>query len=424
MSLITEKIKNIKLSWSIKNGIWMYLLQFFNMVVPLLTLPYITRILGPSQYGEFSLALNLIGYLQVIVEYGFGMSATRKIAIGNRKIDEINKIFSCVITCRIILLLGCCIFYLFYLWRNINNPVQCICMGILLICLLGFCVQQNWLFQGLQEMRYISLINIISRTVSVVLIFLLVKEADDLFLYCLLYSISPLLSGFLGLVIVHKRYGVCFVRISLQDVRKEMKRGWHVFTTQLSSKVFVGIGITCMGIFATNREVGIYSAIQKLPNILLLAWTPISQVMYPVSSRDLQKSFIEGKELILKRRRIIFPFFAAIIMGTGIFSKDIIELVLGSEYCSYHYWVWPLLVWILVAINNNFLGIQILLGSGHDQEYSKCFKVGVICTVVLNFVFIFLWRGAGAAAAPLISESILGITLYKEVQRINKSVIT
>ena len=66
---------------SVKNGVWMYLLQAFNTVIPLFTLPYITRILGEDRFGVFSIALNLISYLQVAVEYGFGMSATRKVAL-------------------------------------------------------------------------------------------------------------------------------------------------------------------------------------------------------------------------------------------------------------------------------------------------------------------------------------------------------
>ena len=75
------RIKELIQRKSVKNGAWMYALQFFNFVVPLLTLPYITRILGSSLYGVFSIALNIVGYLQIAVEYGFGLSASRNVAI-------------------------------------------------------------------------------------------------------------------------------------------------------------------------------------------------------------------------------------------------------------------------------------------------------------------------------------------------------
>ena len=98
---IKKYLHKIVSSKSVANGMWLYALQFFNLVVPLLTLPYITRILGAESYGTFSIALNVITYLQVVVEYGFGMSATRKVAIEGKK--NLNRTFTAVIFGRSIL---------------------------------------------------------------------------------------------------------------------------------------------------------------------------------------------------------------------------------------------------------------------------------------------------------------------------------
>lgn len=100
-------IKKILKRKSVKNGAWLYLLQIFNTVVPLLTLPYITRILGAKQYGIFSIAINVIGYYQVVVEYGFAMSATRKVALSDKNSDSLSKTFSTVFFSRCILLMVC-----------------------------------------------------------------------------------------------------------------------------------------------------------------------------------------------------------------------------------------------------------------------------------------------------------------------------
>ena len=80
----------------LRNGLWLYALQFFNTIIPLLTIPYITRVISTTQYGIFSTALNIIGYLQVVIEYGFGMSATRKIACNENNNEEVNRLFSIV----------------------------------------------------------------------------------------------------------------------------------------------------------------------------------------------------------------------------------------------------------------------------------------------------------------------------------------
>lgn len=403
---------------SVNNGMWMYLLQIFNTVVPLITLPYITRILGSSKYGVFSIAINIIGYMQVVVEYGFGMSATRKVALSDKNYDETNRTFTSVLFSRMILALACIVVAIIYILLNKNDKTLHFCLIVLLISLLGYCVQQNWLFQGMQEMKYISIVNIVSRTISVILIFTWVKSQDDLVLYCMLYAISPFLSGFLSFILAKIKYKVRIIKIQKKDIILELKSGWYVFTTQLSSKVFGAIGITFLGVFAESSEVGIYSAIQKIPNVIMLAWMPISQVMYPISSKKMQESFKEGEKFLRKVKLFILPLF---IVGVGIIivsSKLVVSIAFGEEYAEYYYWIIPQLIWLIVSINNNFWGIQTLLGSGHDKEYSKCFQWSVLCTIVFNLIFIYFGGGTGASIAPLLSECVLSVALYRDVKKL------
>ena len=103
MKYIRQLFKKFYNSKNAKNGMWLYLLQIFNTIIPLLTLPYVTRVLGQGGYGTFSIALNVIAYLQVLIEYGFEMSATREIAISDKTPEKIRKIYSCVIYARLML---------------------------------------------------------------------------------------------------------------------------------------------------------------------------------------------------------------------------------------------------------------------------------------------------------------------------------
>lgn len=405
----------------IKNGIWMYLLQFFNAVVPLITLPYITRILGASNYGTFSIALNIIIYLQVLVEYGFGMSATRKIAIKEDNPKDDNKLFTSVFVSRLSLLIVACLLSLIYMAVKETDKSLSLCVIVLDMMLIGTAFQMNWYFQGKQSMMYISLINIVSRSISVVLIFLLVNDSSDLVLYCALYSISSFLSGIISFVLAIVSFHLAFVRIHLFDVLNELKDGFYVFTTQLSAKVFGAIGITFLGVFAVESQVGIFSAIQKISAVLMLGWTPIAQVLYPISSKKLSNGFLEGEKYILHIRNIVMPIFLLVSLLVGLFSKQIVLLLYGTEYISYWYWVIPLLIWMLLSINNNFLGIQILLGSGHDREYSTIFQISVIVTIVVNALLISKFEGNGASMAPAVSELFLMILLKIRISSIKHS---
>lgn len=420
---IQSALKKILGYKSIKNGMWMYLLQIFNTVIPLLTLPYITRILGKEQYGAFSIALNIIGYLQVLIEYGFGMSATRKVALTNGDKKTVSSIFSSVLFSRLILLCLSIFITLGYVWFIRDNPRQWQCVIVLSICLIGFCFQQDWLFQGLQDMKYISILSIIARLISVILIFLLVKSADDLLLYCIFYAVSPLLSGLIGTAIAFMKYKLKIVLKSPSDILHELKDGWYVFTTSLSAKIFGGIGITFLGLFSTEAVVGAYSAIQKIPQLMMLAWMPISQVMYPIISKRMMQSFTEGEVFVNKLRKIFLLPFLLMAIFICLFAKIIVGVAFGQEYIGNYYWILPLMIWVILGINNNFLGIQTLLSSGYDKEYSQCFQLGVICTILFNLILILIFDGNGAAIAPAISEAVLAVALHFQIKRVKKRMI-
>lgn len=269
-------------------------------------------------------------------------------------------------------------------------------------------------------MRYITIVNIVSRTITVVMTFLLVKSVDDLYLYCLLYSISPVFSGVLGIFFAKKRFHIRLVKVDLCDVWAELKNGWYVFTTQLSSKVFGAIGITFLGMFASTEEVGIYSAIQKIPNILILAWTPISQVLYPISSQKFSESFEVGTAFVRKSKKIFVLLFFAVALICSLTSRFVVTVAFGQEYAKKFYWIIPLLLWMVVAIYNNFAGIQTLLASGHDREYSRCFQIGVAATILFNLILVYFLKGNGACLAPLLSEVVLGIVLKRTINRLTK----
>ena len=414
-------LKKVIASKNIKNGLWLYMLQTFNTIIPLITIPYITRILGKDGYGTFSIALNIIAYLQVLVEYGFGMSATREVAISDKSNSTVCKLFSSIIFARLILFVVSIIIAVVYLIATKSEMILWISMSVMLICLIGYCVQQNWLFQGMQDMKYISIISMVSRSISTLLIFCFVKCQEDIVLYSFLYSISPFLDGFISVAMARIKYKLKLVRVTVDDIIGQLKKSWYVFTTQLSSKVFGAIGVTFLGIFSSTADVGTFSAIQKIPNIMILAWTPISQILYPVVSQQMKNSFSIGYAYVKKYQQIFVPLFSIIALGISVFSKAIVQIAFGEEYVAFYYWIIPLSIWFVIAVNNNFLGIQTLLSSGHDKEYSICFQICIVCTIVLNFVLIYFYGGNGASIAPMLSEAILSITLIYQIHKLKSN---
>lgn len=404
---------------TIKNGAWLYFLQFFNTILPLVTVPYITRLLGPSNYGVFSFAFSIVGYIQVVIEYGFGMSATRKIAIDEGGYDEdLSILFSAVIYSRVLLWVLSTIALLVYCVLDRNQSLLILCIWILHIGMIGYCFQHNWLFQGKQKMKYISIVNVSARVLSVTLIFVFVKTSKDVLLYSVLYSLTPVVAGLIGTAIAVWGFHVRLKRIRFLRIKEELKSGWNVFCTQFNAKVFSNIGVTFLGLMYSSYEVGVFSAIHKIPNILFLCWSPISQVMYPIFSRMVTESYDLGKRSVLRARRVVLILFSCLVFGVMISARFLANILFGEEYGNYYYLCLPLLLWVLVGINNNFWGIQLLLGGGYDKEYRRSFNISVICTIVINLICVYAFGMMGAAMAPLLSEILLSMLLLISIRHI------
>lgn len=403
------KIKNVLTNSNIlKNVSWMFILQVFNTVVPMLTLPYVTRILQPEKYGEFSIALNIIMYLQVIVEFGFELNGSRKVALAQNE-SEINKIFNEILFSRFLLLFLSFIILLLLTLTGYFDFEAFKCSLILFMMVVGIVFQCNWLYQGKEDMKFITYTNVIGRTISVLLIFLLVKNKNDIYIYCLLYALNILASNFIGYFIAIKKYNLKIYIPSINDICCTIKDSVYLFISSAMGKIFCNLGITILGAVSTEYYVGVYSAIQKIPNILIMLFTPVGQAIYPYVSKKFSLSYIEGAQFVKKICILIlipFLFIAAILIAL---NKIIIGTFLGQIYANYSTLIIPLTIWLILSILNNFLGIQMLVGAGYQKEYSKAFQLSVIVIIISNLVLDNLYGMYGVAWSTMISE--LSLTL-------------
>lgn len=411
-----SKIKNIFNSNIAKNGFWLIILQGFNTIVPLLTIPYITRILSASAYGEFSLALNLIGYFQVVVEYGFGLLGARKIAT-RQSDDELGIIRSRILGARFILLFISAILMLGIAFAGKYDSRQMMCTGILFGLVVATVFQQTYFFQGVADMRPVSVINIISRTISVIFIFIFVKNSEDLYLYCLLYISTSIISSVAAFVIIKKKYLAKLKRVSMKSVFTEIKEGWDLFVSSAMSKIFASAGITILGFWATKSEVGIYSAINKIAYVLVLLFGAVSQALYPHICKAFSESNQHGIQLVKKYSKPVILFFTFIGIFLSVLNKPIVRIAFGVEYEGYSLILLPFTAWVIFGIINNFLGIQTLVGSGNQSVYGRCMAISIMLMIILMLGFSRIWGVYGVAIATLLSEMILTALLAYNVKK-------
>lgn len=411
-----DRFKTILSTTVFKNSAWLFVLQVFNTILPLVTIPYVARILGAAGYGNFSLSLNWITYFQVIVEYGFAYSGARKVSIYDE--GELQDLYSRIISARIVLLTASFAILLLVCFVFEVNMQQIICMAILFIMIMGVAFQLTWLFQGKQEMKVVTIINAGARLLSVIATFGLVHSVKDIYLYCICYSSTFVFSAFAGIFYAKKRYGLEIRLCRLREALDEIKDGWYLFTSQAMSKLFSGIGVTILGNVAPASIVGIYSAIYKIPYVLILFFGPVSQSLYPYISQRYLKSFKAGLTCIKKTIGYVLPLYAVAAVIVTLFRKYIIYYAFGMEYVCYSIIIIPLLIWVILSVLNNFLGIQCLVASGHQKEYSQSFLVGAVVMAVLNITMGYKWDIYGISLAAPIGEAVLTILLLQKLRKL------
>lgn len=215
----------------------------------------------------------------------------------------------------------------------------------------------------------------------------------------------------------NRMYGLRVRLCNINAAKVALKEAWPLFISQAMSKVLSGFGVTVLGMTATSSVVGIYSAIYKIPYTMALFFNPISQAIYP----DISFAFSKSKEAGIKRVKkivmLILPLFVGVSALIMLFNYPIVSILFGSEYSSSSMILIPLGMWFVLSVINNFLGVQILVASGHQKEYSNSFLISAFVSIILYLILGKLFGMFGIAFATFIAEFLLTALLLLKVKK-------
>lgn len=386
------------------------MLQGVNILLPFVTVPYVTRILGAEPYGIFSIALNYATYFQLVIEYGFDLSAARKVVETDSR-EGLSKLVAHVVSARLLLFGLCLVATVFLALASAVEKDLFLCLMALFAMLLGYAIQLNWMFIGLQDMKVVTISTAIARSVSVALIFLMVTSPDRLVLYALLYSITYLLSGLLTHWFAWRRHGIRIMVPTRAGVLEEMRDGMPIFLSSATSKIIGNVGVTVLSACRSASVVGSYAAILKIPQMVSMMFTPISQALYPRVNEVRLTSRKAAAKLVFKVAMPITGAFALVLVVIATARAPIVTLLFGEEYLECADALIPLAIWVLLGIVNNFMGVQLLIPLGYQRLYSLLIILDSFLSLALNVSLGPLFGAMGVASAVAISELALSIAL-------------
>lgn len=415
LNIYFNKLKKSKL---FTNFLSLSVLELVNYLIPIILVPYVIRLFGIDSFGKYMFAQAFSLYFNLIVDFGFNFYATKEISINREDKKYVSKIFTSVFIVKSILLFVSAI--IFFIIINVfpNFEDKRLFMNSF-VMVLGYFLFPIFLFQGLELMKSLTLINIIPKIIILGVIFLLVNEEKDFYLFVLLMSLMYVSSGILSLVYLFYNKIVFFKPVSRELIFKVYNSSKHLFVANSASVLYINSNSFILGLVSTFEFVGVYSVAEKIVRVSRYVVKPLSQALFPFYSKKFSnQSILDSKQDIVKLLKKLTPFLMLIILLLILFSKPIINFIGGEYDPRIHLSIGIMSVVILIGTYNNILGVLGFVNLGLEKKFKKYLIVVGVFNVFVVTVLGYLFNDLGAALTFMLSELFLFLLLYNKFRRI------
>lgn len=410
-----------------KNYFYNLLYQIFLLIVPLITTPYISRVLLAEGVGQYSFSFSLITYFTIFASLGFGYYAQREIAKHQGDINKQSHIFWEINICRLLPVIAALLVNIFLCMFNIYGEYTSL-MWIFNINIVNVAFDISYFFQGNEKFKTIVLRNFIIKSIAVASIFIFVKNANHVWVYAIINSLGLILSTIIMWIPASR----ILTKVCIRDIKplKHLKGSFILFLPTIAVSIYTILDKTLIGLLIkdtytiidengqevikkySDLENGYYEQSEKIVKIVMTVITAIGIVMIPRNSNE----FALGNkdkviENIYKTSKFIFfigiPLTLGLIMTSGLF----VPWFLGNSFdkCSNLIKILSPLV-LIIGLSNAF-GLQFLIPAGRDKEFTIALAIGASTNLIANIIFIPLWWSYGAALATIIAELAVTLTM-------------
>ena len=391
-----------------KNYIYNLIYQVVALILPIISTPYVSRVLGATNVGIYGYTLSISAYFILFGTLGITLYGQREIAYLQKDKKSYSKVFFEIFFLKLIVMtISAIVFYFVFATKNHYYYFY---YRILLLELLANAIDINWFFQGLEEFKKTVTRNLIVKLASIISIFIFVKTKEDLPIYFLIYVLSILL-GNLSLWISVPKY-VCKVKLNTLQIVRHLKPTLIMFVPQVAIQIYTVLDRTMIGRIIEDKSiVGAYTQGENIIKLLLTIITSLGAVMLPrIAACFVQKNYEKIKDYIYKSFNVVFmlsmPMIAGIILVVDMFVPEFF----GPGYDRVVN-VMIILSPILMLIGmSNVIGVQYLLPTKHQKEYTLSVVFGAIVNFIANLFLISRFRAAGAAIGTVIAETVVTLT--------------
>jgi len=375
IKVIYQNNKNI-----FHNMSYMTVLKIFMLILPLISYPYLIRVVGSENFGKVLYILSIIAFFRIFVKFGFEMSAVKNVAEKSDDKKELSKIVSSVLILQFIFyIIGfLLLLLLMYLIPQFRENQQLLFYAYLLpLCDILFLV---WFFQGIEKMKYITIINVIAGVIGLAFIFLVIREKEDYMYIPLLQAISLMIGSLYSLWLVFREENITFYLPTQSDLLFYFKESFPFFISRSSAVFNTEANTLLLANFVHMSAVSYYDLAKKIITVFQIPNSIINQVIYPNIAKT--KNKVLAKKVFFIRLIIAFfmmlivyafgKFFVVFLGGTKMLETlNILNLFSGMLF--------------LTAISY-YAGSTLLVSFGHASKFNMSVIYGTIVYLLAAFI--------------------------------------
>lgn len=393
-----------------RNFLSLSAVQVANGLLPLVTLPYLARVLGLEKFGIISYALALVTLFTVFVEYGYGLVGVRAVALHRDSPEVLGRLVSRKLLAQG-LLLGAAALMLAALLAAFPALRQWWFIHLATFGLVPAAIlSPAWLLQGLETPALAGQLALANRLAYVGLVFALVRTEADYWLVPVLNSATALAAAGLGLWIAMRRRRLRLVTVPAAEVLASLRHERPAFVATFSSSAYPASSVLILGAFASEAVVGVFAMVDRIIWACRLALGTLFSVLYPRVCVLMQAAPEAAKRLLRRVLGVLLVPVALLSAALLLLAEPIVHAALGQpspEGAA----ALRLLAFVPLLLVLNTGSYQLLLADGRQRESALILLLGSLAGVALNLLLAPQWYGAGTAVSVVAAELIVAAGL-------------
>lgn len=384
----------------LKNFSYLSFLQIAGSIFPIITLPYLARVIGVDNFGKIAFASAVVVWLQTIADWGFNFTATRDVAKNRDDKEKVSEIFSNVLWARILLMLFSFVLLLIALALIPKFRENSTIILITFLIVPGNIMFPDWFFQAIEQMRYITILNLLSKALFTIAIFVFIKEKSDFILQPLFTSLGYVVSGVIAMYFILGRWRIKLIRPKIKPILQTIKGSTDVFINNLMPNLYNSFSTMLLGFYGGIISNGKLDAGGRFIAVFQQFMNVISRTFFPFLSRRIDKH-----SLYVKINLWLSIIFSLILF---FFAPLLIKLFFTPEFYD-SIWVLRIMSFsIFFSTLINIYGTNYMIIQGHERHLRDITFVSSLVGFALSFPLIYFFDFIGAAITVTLTRGILG----------------